>query len=60
MKTIKIITEVEVDEDFEGNEEDIAMFISGCLDNAPDPEDVDESLKGLSVGITYPANSIQL
>lgn len=53
MKTIRIVTLVEADDDFEGSYDDIANFIAGTLDNGPDPEDVDLSLKGLSVGITY-------
>lgn len=55
MKTVmvKVVTLVEVDNEFEGDTEAIVMMISGTLDNMPNPEEIDESLKGLSVGISY-------
>jgi len=55
MKTYKIVVEVEVDEDvYKGDHVDALTFVSGSLDNAPAPEEVDESLKGLQIGDVYP------
>ena len=53
MKNIQIITEVELDDDFEGDLSSVVEFISATLDNAPAPEDIDETLKGMSIGISY-------
>ena len=53
MKTFRIVTLVEVDDDDFRDEESLANFIQGCLDNAPDPADIDESLKNVSIGISY-------
>ena len=52
MKDIKVIVEVEVPDGFR-NWEALNNFISGTLDNAPEPEEIDEALKDVSLGINY-------
>jgi len=53
MKTFRIVTLVEVDDDDFRDAEALVNFINGCLDNAPDPSEIDESLKDVSIGISY-------
>ncbi len=52
MKTLKVITEFEVPDDF-NNEEALAMYVQGSLDNSPEPSDIDDSLKDVEMGFTY-------
>ena len=53
MKTFRIVTLVEVDDDDFRDTESLANFVQGCMDNAPEPSDIDESLKNVSIGISY-------
>ena len=53
MKTFRIVTLVEVDDDDFRDMEALSNFISGCLDNAPEPSEIDECLKDVSIGISY-------
>ena len=55
-RVLKVVTFVHVDESFDmrdRNIDGIVQFISGTLDNSPDPEEIDDSLKGVSIGISY-------
>ena len=52
MKTINMIVSVEVPEDFT-DYDNVAEFINGALDNAPAPEEIDESIKDVEIGIVY-------
>lgn len=51
-KTIKIITEFEVPDDFE-DLESLVAFVDGTMDNAPEPEVIDEVLKDVEIGFSY-------
>ncbi len=52
MKTIKVTTEFEVQDDF-CEYEALSQYMHGTMDNAPEPEDVDELLEDVEVGISY-------
>jgi hypothetical protein len=47
-----MIVSVEVPEDFT-DYDNVAEFINGALDNAPAPEEIDESIKDVEIGIVY-------